>query len=250
MDRLGTLDSVAPRRPARPRRRRSSTAHCRRWGGDRAAGVLVAATTELADTAEFCAAYDVPLDVSANGRCWPPGGRGPASSPPAWCAATTRADVNRSGPAQAEARKASFAPMDVAVAESGMDYGGITPVGLPPGWPLLVDRAVVETDPVIVGSGVRSSKLALAGHWPRRPARRRGRGRLGPRRSLTCEGASVGRSVVVTTRRPTVTVATGASGPMAPEPGPPRFVRWRLNVPMPSRRSPRWPTPVPCSRWS
>jgi prolyl-tRNA editing enzyme YbaK/EbsC (Cys-tRNA(Pro) deacylase) len=55
--------------------------------------------------------------------------------------------------------------MGLAVAETGMEYGGITPLGLPPDWPLLVDRAVVATPEVIVGSGVRRSKLALPGAW-------------------------------------------------------------------------------------
>ena len=50
-----------------------------------------------------------------------------------------------------------------AVEESGMEYGGITPIGLPSAWPLLVDRAVTTAGPVIVGSGVRRSKLALDG---------------------------------------------------------------------------------------
>ena len=53
--------------------------------------------------------------------------------------------------------------MDQAVEESGMEYGGITPIGLPSAWPLLVDRAVTTAGPVIVGSGVRRSKLALDG---------------------------------------------------------------------------------------
>jgi prolyl-tRNA editing enzyme YbaK/EbsC (Cys-tRNA(Pro) deacylase) len=53
--------------------------------------------------------------------------------------------------------------MDAAVAETGMEYGGITPVGLPPAWPLLVDDVVAATDRVVVGSGVRRSKLLLPG---------------------------------------------------------------------------------------
>ena len=56
--------------------------------------------------------------------------------------ATTRADVNGLARRQLGARKASFAPQDVAVAESGMAYGGITPVGLPSSWPVLVDAVV------------------------------------------------------------------------------------------------------------
>jgi prolyl-tRNA editing enzyme YbaK/EbsC (Cys-tRNA(Pro) deacylase) len=53
--------------------------------------------------------------------------------------------------------------MDAAVAETGMEYGGITPLGLPEGWPVLVDGAVAATDRVVVGSGVRRSKLLLPG---------------------------------------------------------------------------------------
>lgn len=61
------------------------------------------------------------------------------------------------------ARKASFAPMDVATGESGMEYGGITPVGLPESWPLLVDSAVVDLPWVLVGSGRRRGKLLVPG---------------------------------------------------------------------------------------
>ena len=41
-----------------------------------------------------------------------------------------------------DVRSASFAPMDEAVALTGMEYGGITPIGLPADWPILVDAAV------------------------------------------------------------------------------------------------------------
>ena len=77
--------------------------------------------------------------------------------------ATSRADVNGLVRRHLGARKASFAPQDVAVAESWIDYGGITPVGLPADWPVLVDTAVVAADWVVIGSGTRGSKLALPG---------------------------------------------------------------------------------------
>ena len=57
---------------------------------------------------------------------------------------TTRVDVNGVVRRQLGARKASFAPMDTATGETGMEYGGITPIGLPADWPLLVDSAVVD----------------------------------------------------------------------------------------------------------
>jgi prolyl-tRNA editing enzyme YbaK/EbsC (Cys-tRNA(Pro) deacylase) len=117
----------------------------------------------LADTAAFCAAYDIPLEASAN--CVIIAGRrgGDTRYAAALVLATTRADVNGVIRRRLDARKASFAPMDDAVAETGMEYGGITPVGLPSAWPLLVDEVVAATDRVVVGSGVRRSKLLLPG---------------------------------------------------------------------------------------
>ncbi len=53
--------------------------------------------------------------------------------------------------------------MDDAVALTGMEHGGITPVGLPAPWPVLVDAAVVAAGAVVVGSGLRRSKLVLPG---------------------------------------------------------------------------------------
>jgi prolyl-tRNA editing enzyme YbaK/EbsC (Cys-tRNA(Pro) deacylase) len=61
------------------------------------------------------------------------------------------------------ARKASFGPVDVVTELTGMEYGGITPVGLPAGWPVLVDEAVAKTAAVVIGSGIRGSKLRLPG---------------------------------------------------------------------------------------
>jgi prolyl-tRNA editing enzyme YbaK/EbsC (Cys-tRNA(Pro) deacylase) len=118
---------------------------------------------ELADTAAFCAAYEAPLDGSAN--CVVVAGRRGGETRYAACLvlATTRADVNGIVRKRLDARKASFAPMDDAVAITGMAYGGITPIGLPAEWPLLVDAAVAAAPAVVIGSGVRHSKLALPG---------------------------------------------------------------------------------------
>jgi prolyl-tRNA editing enzyme YbaK/EbsC (Cys-tRNA(Pro) deacylase) len=118
----------------------------------------------LADTAAFCDAYGVGLDVSANCVVLAAKRSGGVTVLAACLVlATTRADVNGVARRTLDARKASFAPMDAAVAETGMEYGGITPVGLPPAWPLLVDDVVAATDRVVVGSGVRRSKLLLPG---------------------------------------------------------------------------------------
>jgi prolyl-tRNA editing enzyme YbaK/EbsC (Cys-tRNA(Pro) deacylase) len=116
-----------------------------------------------ADTAQFCAAYDVPLTVSAN--CVVVAGRRAETSVMAACLvrASDRADINRVIRKRLEVRKISFAAMDEAVRESGMEYGGITPIGLPPTWPILVDDAVAALDMIVIGSGIRGSKIALPG---------------------------------------------------------------------------------------
>jgi prolyl-tRNA editing enzyme YbaK/EbsC (Cys-tRNA(Pro) deacylase) len=117
----------------------------------------------LADTTEFCAAYGSPLSGSAN--CVVVAGRRGEDTRYAACLvlASTRADVNGLVRRRLNARKASFAPMDDAVAITGMEYGGITPVGLPPGWRLLVDARVLEIEVAVIGSGVRRSKLLIPG---------------------------------------------------------------------------------------
>jgi prolyl-tRNA editing enzyme YbaK/EbsC (Cys-tRNA(Pro) deacylase) len=116
----------------------------------------------LADTAAFCEHYEIGLDVSAN--CVVVEAR---RADRVWFAAcvvvaTTRADVNGIVRKHLGARKISFAPMDAAVSLTGMEYGGITPVGLPDDWPILVDRNVIDHDRVIIGSGIRGSKLLAA----------------------------------------------------------------------------------------
>jgi prolyl-tRNA editing enzyme YbaK/EbsC (Cys-tRNA(Pro) deacylase) len=116
---------------------------------------------DLADTAAFCARYAVELADSAN--CVIIAGRRGETTSYAACVvlATTRADVNGVVRRRLGARKASFAPVADAVELTGMEFGGITPVGLPGAWPVLVDAAVLERDVVVIGSGLRRSKLAL-----------------------------------------------------------------------------------------
>lgn len=117
----------------------------------------------LADTAALCEHYDLPLHTSAN--CVVVTGKRAGAQRWAGCVvlATTRADVNGVVRRWLDVRKASFAAQDDAVERTGMEYGGITPLGLPAGWPLLLDPAVAEADLLVVGSGLRRSKLLLPG---------------------------------------------------------------------------------------
>ncbi len=103
-----------------------------RWDAELARQVLYVDTDpELADTAVFCAAYDVPAEASANCVVVAAKRGGETTLAAGLVLATTRLDVNKAVRSHLGARKASFAPMDTAVGESGMEYGGITPSACP-----------------------------------------------------------------------------------------------------------------------
>ncbi|MFD1825639.1 YbaK/EbsC family protein [Mumia zhuanghuii] len=117
----------------------------------------------LADTAAFAEAYEVPLEASAN--CVVVLGRRAGEERAAACVvrADTRADVNGAIRRRLDVRKLSFAPTEWATETTGMEYGGITPVGAPKGWPVLVDERAAAFEWALIGSGIRGSKLVLPG---------------------------------------------------------------------------------------
>ena len=117
----------------------------------------------LSDTATSQQEFGLKPDMLAN--CVVVGGKREGHERLAACVvlATTRADINGVVRRYLDVRKASFLPMERAVTLTGMEYGGITPIGLPADWPVLVDRRVVEAGVVVIGSGVRRSKILLPG---------------------------------------------------------------------------------------
>ncbi|AYC42879.1 Cys-tRNA(Pro)/Cys-tRNA(Cys) deacylase YbaK [Streptomyces griseorubiginosus] len=117
-----------------------------------------------ADTAVFVEHYGREL-LERSANCVVVAGRRGGETTLAACVvlSTARVDVNGVVRRQLGARKASFASMDTATGETGMEYGGITPLGLPADWPLLVDPAVVDLPYVLVGSGRRRGKLLVPG---------------------------------------------------------------------------------------
>jgi prolyl-tRNA editing enzyme YbaK/EbsC (Cys-tRNA(Pro) deacylase) len=115
-----------------------------------------------ADTAEMSEAYALELADSVNCVLVARRREGEERVAAAVVRATTRADVNGTVRRLLDVRKASFWPLERAVAEAGMEYGGITPIGLPSSWRLLVDERVLDRI-AIIGSGVRRSKIALPG---------------------------------------------------------------------------------------
>ncbi|HEX8762272.1 MAG TPA: YbaK/EbsC family protein [Candidatus Saccharimonadales bacterium] len=115
----------------------------------------------LADTAAFCEHYEIGMNISANcviveakraDRVWH-----------AACLvlATSKVDVNGIIRKALDARKISFAPMETATSLTCMEYGGITPIGLPSDWPIFIDSQVIQNERVILGSGIRKSKILI-----------------------------------------------------------------------------------------
>ncbi|MFF1834528.1 YbaK/EbsC family protein [Streptomyces sp. NPDC058231] len=118
----------------------------------------------IADTAVFVEHHGAELlDTSAN--CVVVAGKRGGDVTLAACVvlSRTRVDVNGVVRKHLGVRKVSFAPMDTAVGETGMEYGGVTPIGLPAAWPLLLDPAVVDEEWVLIGSGSRRGKLIVPG---------------------------------------------------------------------------------------
>ena len=115
----------------------------------------------FADTAEFCNHYGYSLDESANAILL----EGKAESPVyALCVvlATTRINVNKVARKRRGTRKASFASAEITKELTGMEIGGVTPVGLPVDLPIWIDSLVMETPKVIIGAGSRSAKIYLS----------------------------------------------------------------------------------------
>jgi prolyl-tRNA editing enzyme YbaK/EbsC (Cys-tRNA(Pro) deacylase) len=116
----------------------------------------------LADTADFCAAYGVAMEDSAN-AIMVIGKASSAAVPPVYAVclvlATTRLDVNRVVRKRLGTKKASFAPPEVTAELTGMAMGGVTPFGLPDDLPLWIDSRVMARERVVVGGGSRSAKV-------------------------------------------------------------------------------------------
>jgi prolyl-tRNA editing enzyme YbaK/EbsC (Cys-tRNA(Pro) deacylase) len=124
---------------------------------------VVEINPELSDTAATQAEYDLPADALAN--CVIVTGKREGEERIAACVvpSTRRADINNLVKRRLDVRKASFMSREQAVELTGMEFGAITPVGLPAGWPTFVDSRIQTTPLLIVGSGLRKSKLIVPG---------------------------------------------------------------------------------------
>ncbi len=72
-----------------------------------------------------------------------------------------RADLNGIVKKHFDAKRVSLAPLEQVLKETEMEYGSITPFGLPSSYKILVDSKIMQKDKIIVGGGKQISKLYL-----------------------------------------------------------------------------------------
>ena len=115
---------------------------------------------DLADTARFCEHYGYSLQISANALLI-----GSTKGEPrfALCVvlAHCRLDTNKVARKKLEVRRISFVTPEKTKEITGMQLGGVTPVGVPASLPIWIDTRVMECENIILGGGNRTSKLVL-----------------------------------------------------------------------------------------
>ena len=72
-----------------------------------------------------------------------------------------RTDLNGIVCEKLNVKKVSMASLEEILQETGMEYGSITPVGLPERYRILIDAQLMQKDKVIVGSGKQVAKLLV-----------------------------------------------------------------------------------------
>lgn len=115
----------------------------------------------LADTKAFCEHYDIPFANSANAILIK-AKKGEPNFTLCVLLATHKLDVNHCVRKKLGAKKVSFASADETIELTGMEIGGVTPIGLPEPLPIWVDSDVMSCDYIIVGGGNRASKLKVS----------------------------------------------------------------------------------------
>ena len=122
---------------------------------------LMPCDPQLADTAQFCEAYGIDPQDSAN-TILVVGKSNPRVYAACVLLATTRLDVNGMVRKRLGIRRTSFASAEETAEITGMIMGGVTPFGLPDDLPVWVDAAVMTRDSIVLGGGTRDRKVLAA----------------------------------------------------------------------------------------
>jgi prolyl-tRNA editing enzyme YbaK/EbsC (Cys-tRNA(Pro) deacylase) len=118
---------------------------------------------EFADTAAFSEKYGFTADQGANTILVASKKVEPTKYAVCVVLASTHLDVNKKVTKLLGVKKASFTDSDTTKALTNMEIGGITAIGIT-GYPIFVDKAVLDQPKVVMGGGNRSSKVVLNPH--------------------------------------------------------------------------------------
>lgn len=120
----------------------------------------VPCTDELADTVLFCDHYGYSLENSANALLIA-ATKGEAKFALCIVLAHSRLDTNKVARKKLGVRRLSFATPEQTIDMTGMELGGVTPIGVPSSLAVWIDTRVMDCDNIILGGGNRTSKLIL-----------------------------------------------------------------------------------------
>ena len=116
---------------------------------------------EYADGEALHNAYDVPYEMKLNCLIIK-GSRGETIKYAALVVPYgKRANMNAKVRNPLDVKEVRFADLDHVISQTGMEFGSITPIGLPDDWFILVDSSVLEQEDIIVGGGRACSKLMM-----------------------------------------------------------------------------------------
>jgi prolyl-tRNA editing enzyme YbaK/EbsC (Cys-tRNA(Pro) deacylase) len=114
----------------------------------------------LADTAAFCEHYQFSPEQTCN-AILVASKTDPIKYACCVILATCKLDVNKKVCQLLDVKRCSFASGELTKELTGMEIGGVTPLGLPDDMPIFVDQAVFDNQRVVLGGGNRTSKLLL-----------------------------------------------------------------------------------------
>lgn len=111
---------------------------------------------------DLCARYSVPKDQGANCIVLEYiRGKEKNFAACLFPVSCSRVDLNGVIRRALGARRVSLAPLELVLEKTQMEYGSITPIGLPASWPLVLDAHFSSLDAIILGSGLQRSKLRI-----------------------------------------------------------------------------------------
>ena len=122
---------------------------------------LIEIDPEFSDTKAFCERYGYPPEQTCN-TILVASKKSPKMYAACVALANTRLDVNKRVKNLLGVPKVSFASSEEMVQLTGMEIGGVTPIGLPAELPLYVDQRIMDQEWVILGGGSRGLKIKVS----------------------------------------------------------------------------------------